>query len=103
MRPSNRSGPTLDTCDSTDRSGAETPTICSNREACRLTASARARSGMTRAEPQRCSGDAVRLGISRKTFYAVRDTDVLEQLSRGLFPLRDMPPLTLRARQRSPE
>jgi hypothetical protein len=37
--------------------------------------------------------DALRLGISRKTFYAMRDTGVLEQLSRGLYRLRDLPPL----------
>src|SRR5438105_15491898 len=36
---------------------------------------------------------ALRLGISRKTFYAMRDAGVLEQLSRGLFRLRDLPPL----------
>src|SRR2546427_11376985 len=37
--------------------------------------------------------DALRLGISRKTFYAMRDAGGLEQLSRGLFRLRDLPPL----------
>src|SRR5437667_217035 len=37
--------------------------------------------------------EALRLGISRKTFYAMRDAGVLEQLSRGLFRLRDLPPL----------
>src|SRR6266478_9404103 len=37
--------------------------------------------------------DALRLGISRKALYAMRDAGVLEQLSRGLFRLRDLPPL----------
>jgi predicted transcriptional regulator of viral defense system len=37
--------------------------------------------------------DALRLGINRKTFYAMRDAKVLEQLSRGLFRLRELPPL----------
>src|SRR5712664_3507104 len=36
--------------------------------------------------------DALRLGISRKTFYAMRDASVLEQLGRRLFRLRDLPP-----------
>src|SRR5712664_757990 len=47
----------------------------------------RSRGGMVR------MSDALRLGISRKTFYAMRDTGVLEQLSRGLYRLRDLPPL----------
>src|SRR5207245_9000264 len=37
--------------------------------------------------------DALRLDISRKALYAMRDAGVLEQLSRGLFRLRDLPPL----------
>src|SRR6266478_4130568 len=47
----------------------------------------RSRGGMVR------MSDALRIGISRKTFYAMRDAGVLEQLSRGLFRLRDLPPL----------
>jgi len=47
----------------------------------------RSRGGMLR------MSDALRLGISRKALYAMRDAGVLEQLSRGLFRLRDLPPL----------
>ncbi len=35
---------------------------------------------------------AIRLGISRKALYTMRDLGLLEPLSRGLFRLRDMPP-----------
>src|SRR3979411_1945619 len=37
--------------------------------------------------------DPLRRGINRKTSHAMRDARVLEQLSRGLFRLRDLPPL----------
>jgi predicted transcriptional regulator of viral defense system len=37
--------------------------------------------------------DALRLGISRKSLYAMRDSGVLEPLSRGLFRLSGLPPL----------
>jgi predicted transcriptional regulator of viral defense system len=37
--------------------------------------------------------EAIHLGMSRKTFYAMRDAGVLEQLSRGLYRLRDLPAL----------
>ncbi|HKC59609.1 MAG TPA: type IV toxin-antitoxin system AbiEi family antitoxin domain-containing protein, partial [Myxococcales bacterium] len=47
----------------------------------------RSRGGLVR------MSDALRLGISRRAFYAMRDARVLEQLSRGLFRLRDLPPL----------
>ena len=47
----------------------------------------RSRGGMVR------MSDALRLGISRKTFYAMRDASVLEQLGSRLFRLRDLPPL----------
>jgi len=47
----------------------------------------RSRGGMVR------MSDALRLGINRKTFYAMRDAGVLERLSRGLFRLRGLPPL----------
>lgn len=48
----------------------------------------RSRGGMLR------MADALRLGMNRKTFYAMRDAGVLERLSRGLFRLRDLSPLT---------
>jgi predicted transcriptional regulator of viral defense system len=50
-------------------------------------AAIRSRGGMLR------MADALRLGINRKTFYAMRDAGVLEQLSRGLFRLRGLSPL----------
>jgi predicted transcriptional regulator of viral defense system len=37
--------------------------------------------------------EAVRAGIHRRTLYALRDAGILEQLSRGLYRLRDAPPL----------
>jgi predicted transcriptional regulator of viral defense system len=36
---------------------------------------------------------AVRLGVHPRTLYAMRDNGTLEQLSRGLYRLADMPPL----------
>jgi len=36
----------------------------------------------------------LRLGISPRTLYALRDTGVLEPLARGLFRLVDLPPLS---------
>jgi predicted transcriptional regulator of viral defense system len=47
----------------------------------------RSRGGMLR------MADALRLGINRKVFYAMRDAGVLEQLSRGLFRLHGLSPL----------
>ena len=37
---------------------------------------------------------ALRLGIHPRTLYAMRDSGVLEQLSRGLYRLADLPPLS---------
>jgi len=37
--------------------------------------------------------EAIRLGLTRKTLYAMRDAGALEQLSRGLYRLRDLPAL----------
>lgn len=37
--------------------------------------------------------DALRLGINRKTLYAMRDTGVLEPVSRGLYRLAGLDPL----------
>jgi predicted transcriptional regulator of viral defense system len=37
--------------------------------------------------------EAIRLGITRRKLYAMRDAGVLELLSRGLYRLRDLPPL----------
>ncbi len=37
---------------------------------------------------------AVRLGVHPRTLYAMRDAGVLEQLSRGLFRLTELPPLS---------
>ena len=36
---------------------------------------------------------AVRLGVHPRTLYAMRDNGTLEQLSRGLYRLADLPPL----------
>jgi predicted transcriptional regulator of viral defense system len=47
----------------------------------------------------RCHGgllrtsEALRLGIHPRTLYAMRDAGVLEQLSRGLYRLAELPPL----------
>jgi predicted transcriptional regulator of viral defense system len=35
--------------------------------------------------------EAIRLGVSRRSLYAMRDAGVLEQVSRGLYRLRGMP------------
>lgn len=37
--------------------------------------------------------EALRAGISRKTLYAMRDEEILEQLSRGLYRLASLPGL----------
>lgn len=37
--------------------------------------------------------EALRLGIHPRTLYAMRDAGVLEQLSRGVYRLADLPPL----------
>jgi predicted transcriptional regulator of viral defense system len=37
--------------------------------------------------------EAIRLGMSRKTLYAMRDAGALEQVSRGLYRLRGLPAL----------
>jgi predicted transcriptional regulator of viral defense system len=37
--------------------------------------------------------DALRAGVHRRTLYQLRDTGVIEQLSRGLYRLADAPPL----------
>jgi predicted transcriptional regulator of viral defense system len=37
--------------------------------------------------------DALRLGINRKTLYAMRDADVVEPVSRGLYRLASLDPL----------
>lgn len=39
------------------------------------------------------TSEAISHGIHPRTLYAMRDTSVLEQLSRGLFRLADLPPL----------
>jgi predicted transcriptional regulator of viral defense system len=39
------------------------------------------------------TSEALRLGIHPRTLYALRDAGVLEQLSRGLYRLSEMPPL----------
>jgi len=39
------------------------------------------------------TSEALRLGIHPRTLYALRDAGVLEQLSRGLYRLAEMPPL----------
>jgi predicted transcriptional regulator of viral defense system len=40
------------------------------------------------------TGEALRLGIHPRTLYAMRDAGVLERLSRGLYRLADLPPLS---------
>jgi predicted transcriptional regulator of viral defense system len=40
------------------------------------------------------TSDALRLGIHARTLYALRDSGALEQLSRGLYRLADLPPLS---------
>jgi predicted transcriptional regulator of viral defense system len=40
------------------------------------------------------TGEALRLGIHPRTLYAMRDAGVLERLSRGLYRLAEMPPLS---------
>ncbi len=40
------------------------------------------------------TADAVRLGVHPRTLYAMRDAGVLEQLSRGLYRLAELPPLS---------
>ena len=40
------------------------------------------------------TSEAIRLGIHPRTLYAMRDTGVLECLSRGLYRIADMPPLS---------
>ncbi len=39
------------------------------------------------------ASEAIRLGIHPRTLYAMRDAGELEQLSRGLYRLADLPPL----------
>jgi predicted transcriptional regulator of viral defense system len=38
------------------------------------------------------TGEALRLGIHPRTLYAMRDSGILEQISRGLFRLAELPP-----------
>jgi predicted transcriptional regulator of viral defense system len=40
------------------------------------------------------TGEALRLGIHPRTLYAMRDSGVLEQLSRGLYRLAELPLLS---------
>ena len=40
------------------------------------------------------TAEALRLGIHPRTLYAMRDSGVLERLSRGLYRLADLPPLS---------
>ncbi len=40
------------------------------------------------------TAEALRLGIHPRTLYAMRDTGVLERLSRGLYRLAEFPPLS---------
>ena len=40
------------------------------------------------------TGEALNLGIHRRTLYAMRDSGLLERLDRGLYRLADLPPLT---------
>jgi predicted transcriptional regulator of viral defense system len=37
--------------------------------------------------------EAIRLGVHPRTLYALRDQGILEQISRGLYRLADLPPL----------
>jgi predicted transcriptional regulator of viral defense system len=39
------------------------------------------------------ASEATRLGLKRKTIYAMRDAGALEPISRGLYRLHDLPPL----------
>jgi predicted transcriptional regulator of viral defense system len=39
------------------------------------------------------TSEALRLGVHPRTLYAMRDSGVLEQLSRGLYRLAELPPL----------
>jgi predicted transcriptional regulator of viral defense system len=39
------------------------------------------------------TSEATRLGLNRKTLYAMRDAGLLEPISRGLYRLRELPPL----------
>jgi predicted transcriptional regulator of viral defense system len=51
--------------------------------------------------------EALRAGISRRTLYSLRDGNVIEQLSRGIFRLSDLPTLSnpdiIAATLRAPE
>lgn len=40
------------------------------------------------------TSEALRLGISPRTLYALRDAGILEPLARGLYRLADLPPLS---------
>ncbi len=40
------------------------------------------------------TGDALKLGIHRRTLYSLRDSGKLERLDRGLYRVADMPPLS---------
>ena len=40
------------------------------------------------------TSEALRLGVHPRTLYAMRDSGVLERLSRGLYRLADLPPLS---------
>jgi predicted transcriptional regulator of viral defense system len=40
------------------------------------------------------TAEALRLGVHPRTLYAMRDSGVLERLSRGLYRLADLPPLS---------
>lgn len=40
------------------------------------------------------TSEALRLGIHPRTLYAMRDSGILERLSRGLYRLADLPPLS---------
>jgi predicted transcriptional regulator of viral defense system len=39
--------------------------------------------------------DAIRLGLTRKKLYTMRDDQILEQLSRGVYRLKGLPPLVM--------
>ena len=40
------------------------------------------------------TGDAIRLGIHPRTLYALRDSDEIEQVGRGVYRLSTAPPLS---------
>jgi predicted transcriptional regulator of viral defense system len=40
------------------------------------------------------TGEAIRCGIHPRTLYAMRDVGIIEQLSRGLYRLAELPPLS---------